>query len=265
MAKGGQNQTVRQQLDPASQRFIEQFLRPLATQLTGLSLGQPLGGSFAGAQTALPAAGGGGITGGFGGILARGQAGLRGMPGATGAPAAPGGDAFTFDPSLIPQFFPGATPEFLQGVDILRNLDVSAMTDFDRQRALSRQRAAQLATAGGAFGGSRSAVLESIGQRDINEVEAQTLARLRGAQAQGLLGAGEQLRQIAQLQAQNPLFAAQQALGIAQTGLGIPGSITSQPLSGSPFGSALGGAAAGSAFGPIGAGIGGGLGLLGLL
>lgn len=58
--------------------------------------------------------------------------------------------------------------------------------DFDRQRLMSDQGAADLATKEGAFGGSRSAVLQGMGRNDINRNEANVTSGLR---SQGFMNA----------------------------------------------------------------------------
>jgi hypothetical protein len=63
---------------------------------------------------------------------------------------------------------------------------------FDRQRLLNRERAAEQATRAGAFGGSRSAVLEAQGARGIGMNEMQQIGQMRHAgfgAAAGMLGA----------------------------------------------------------------------------
>lgn len=54
-------------------------------------------------------------------------------------------------------------------------------TDFDRQRALAQQRAADVATRAGAFGGNRAAVLEALNTEAVNRNEASTLAGIRSS------------------------------------------------------------------------------------
>ena len=74
-----------------------------------------------------------------------------------------------FDNARTSDFFNPFESQVVQGVQ----------QDFDRQRALTQQGAAQEATAAGAFGGSRSAVLEAEGLRGVNQLEGQQLAQLR--------------------------------------------------------------------------------------
>lgn len=187
------------------------------------------------------------------------------------------------------QYFAPATVAFNQGLQALQNPTVAAQQffnpfqqnvvsgvqqDFDRQRQQALMAAAQQATGAGAFGGSRSGILQAQALRDINQNEANTLANLRysgynnalgmaGQNAQQLLGAGELQRQIQNQLLQNGLFANQQALQMLNLGLGPVGTTQSQSQPRNILGGVLGGAAAGSAFGPVGTIVGGGLGLLG--
>jgi hypothetical protein len=141
-------------------------------------------------------------------------------------------------------------------------------TDFDRQRALAMTQAAGTATQQGAFGGNRAAILQGMGQRDINQNEMSMLAGLRSGgwqnalqallgqrqQAAGLMGQGMSgmndatMRQLAALQAM-------------MGGLNFGGSTTTstgqqvQPLNRNPIAGMLGGALSGySMFGGGGGG-----------
>ena len=134
-------------------------------------------------------------------------------------------------------------------------------SDFDRQRAMAARSAGDLATQAGAFGGSRSAVLQGEMSRDINMNEAQQLANLRSSgylnaqnmaanlgltglqgiaglgqygkgleqqQIQGLLGYGDYARQIQQQQMMDPYMRAQMAQGFLGGGLQFPGGTSTQ-------------------------------------
>jgi len=171
-------------------------------------------------------------------------------------------------------------------------------SDFDRQRAMAARQSGDLATQAGAFGGSRSAVLQGEMGRDINQLEGQQLGQLRssgylnaqnmaanlgltglqgiaglgqygkgleGQQIQGLLGYGDYARQVQQQQMLDPYMRAQMAQGLLGGGLQFPGNTQTQTQTTdmNPWTGALGGASAGAAFGPWGAAIGGGLGFLG--
>jgi hypothetical protein len=151
-------------------------------------------------------------------------------------------------------------PNFQQGQGILQRAgqgDVSAFmnpfendvvhgvqSDFDRQRADAGAQANDLATKAGAFGGSRSAVLQSLGNRDINQNESQTLAGLRyggfrdanqyAQQAGGALanlGMGSNAQSNAQLQ---------QFLQAQQSGEQGGGYTTTQKTQGSLLGTIAG-------------------------
>jgi hypothetical protein len=173
-----------------------------------------------------------------------------------------------------------------------QNQVVDAMhSDFDRQRQFGLQAANQQATAQGAFGGSRQAVLQAQNLDNVNQNEASTLANLRntgyqqafgnglaangaltnsgfnGAQlglnaAGGQLGFGDYRRGIGMEQQNAPWDNAQRGLGILSTGINGGGQTTTQPTYHNPLGGAIGGASAGFGIGgPVGAGIGGFLGL----
>lgn len=119
------------------------------------------------------------------------------------------------------------------------------MSDFDRQRAQAGMTANDLATKAHAFGGSRSAVLQSNLLNDVNRNETNALTGLDVQANQ------EQFQRLMQL------------LGLAGGAAGVGGQVNQQQMYRNPIGGAIGGAAAGSQFGPIGAGVGGIIGLLG--
>lgn len=190
-------------------------------------------------------------------------------------------------------YFAGPTDAFKTGMGGLMNLPEYAQqfmnpfesqviggvqSDFDRQRAGAMTGAAQAATQAGAFGGSRSGVLQAQALNDVNRNETSALAGLRMSgynnamnlgmgNAQALMGAGEVERQVQNQMLQNPLFARNQAMQMMNLGMGPFGTTqTSRSAGGNNWMSgAAGGAMAGSAFGPWGAAIGGGIGLLGSL
>lgn len=135
--------------------------------------------------------------------------------------------------------------------DVIQGLQ----NDFDRQRQLAIRRAADTAVGSGAFGGSRSAVLEAQGTRDVNDLEASTIGRFRSAGFQqavmnlmaerarvgqlGLAGAGG-LAAIGQARSADEL----QRLQLLGLGLGGGSTTTiTNPLYSNPFAGALGGAA----------------------
>ena len=88
--------------------------------------------------------------------------------------------------------------------------------DFDRQRQAAQTSGAQQATAAGAFGGSRSGILQSQNIDNVNRNEANTLAQLRSG--------GYQSAQ-AQAQAQH---AQQQGLGLAYGQAGLQAQMANQ-------------------------------------
>lgn len=134
-------------------------------------------------------------------------------------------------------------------------------SDYDRQRQMAARQSGDLATQAGAFGGSRSAVLQGEALRDINMDEAQQLANLRysgygdaqrmamqlgltglqglggfgnlqkmleGQKIQGLLGFGDYSRGVNQEQMRDELLRNQLAQGMHQSGIMFPGQTSTQ-------------------------------------
>lgn len=236
MGKGGKKTTQTQEqtssIDPRSRQFIEGFLRPMGKSAARTALGHP-GSFFAGPSQAQQDA------------LQRFS---QDFSGAGQFGFTPG----SFDPSRAQDFFDPFQEQVIGGVQ----------QDFDRQREQAMTRAAQEATQAGAFGGSRSGVLQAEQLRNIGDREAQTLANLRSqgfdratgrafdefglqqnlgfgaaqARQQGALqgaglnlqaagqqfGAGSELQRLAQQRAMEPLFRQRQALQLAQQGFGGP-------------------------------------------
>jgi hypothetical protein len=233
MGKGGGDQTVTQTVDPATQRYVA----------------------------------------GTRGIAGQGERWLRDQ-----------------DPS---QFLLGPTAAGQQGINILQNLGIGpqGVADwmnpyaeqmrgvFDYQRDAAATQAQKAATAAGVWGGGggRAGVqqaLDAVGRREqewqANAYQQAVQNMFAGGQfglqqAQGLLGAGEYERSLAERQAQAPLWQYQQRIGMRNQALGPYGTTSTQEMQGNPMGGALGGAVtgAGLGFGVPGAIIGGGLGLLG--
>lgn len=80
----------------------------------------------------------------------------------------------------------GFLPQAGQGLDISQFFNPfqdevigGLQSDFDRQRGLVDRSARDAATAAGAFGGSREAILRSEGARNVGDIEARTLADVR--------------------------------------------------------------------------------------
>jgi hypothetical protein len=123
----------------------------------------------------------------------------------------------------------------LQGLDQFMNpymdsVIAGVQSDFDRQRALAQNAAADQATRAGAFGGDREAILRANALNDVNRNETQALSGLRSqgytdavnqllaqrglsanlglAGMQGLLGTGQALsaNELAYLQGMAPGF-----------------------------------------------------------
>lgn len=94
--------------------------------------------------------------------------------------------------------------------------------DFDRQRAMATMQGNDLATKAGAFGGSRSAVLNAALQNDVNQNET---AALRGLDMQENQ---EQFQRLMQL------------LGLSGAAAGVGGQTTSTSMPSNPFGTIAG-------------------------
>ena len=149
----------------------------------------------------------------------------------------------------IEQFFNPFQQEVIGGVQ----------GDFDRQRDLAQRAAQQQATRAGAFGGSRSAILQAELQGGVNRNEAQTLANIR---QQGFGQAANQLLGQRGLAANLGLAGLQGQAGVGQgigrqqlQGLlGLQGAIgpfgqtttQTEPFFNNPFAGGLGGAATGA-------------------
>lgn len=236
MGKGGKETTQSQdqtsRVDPNTRRFIEDFLRPLGQRGASIAQGQP--GSF------------------FAGPTGAQQQALDRM----GQDISGAGD-FNFSPE---QMDPNRAQAFFNPFE--DQVVGAAQQNFDRQRQQALNQAAQEATGAGAFGGSRSGILQAQALGDVNRNESQTLAQLRNqgfqnaqqmaAQEHGLMqnlgfgsaqaaqqgrlrGAGlglqqagqqfqmgERQRQIQQQRLQEPLFRQRQALQMANSGFGMP-------------------------------------------
>lgn len=191
-----QQQTATSGMDQASQDYITQFLRPLAQQgadavmnqespffngptsqfLQGLGglqgvLGQLQGGGF---QDALKQASydpqGTGFTPGAigdGGAMSM----FNRIAGQSQGAGNLGFTAGRFDPSRAQEFFSPFENQVVGGIQ----------ANADRQREQAMNRAAQEATGSGAFGGSRSAMLQSQALRDVNQDEAAQVANVRNS------------------------------------------------------------------------------------
>ena len=96
------------------------------------------------------------------------------------------------------------------------------MSDFDRQRQMATLQGNDLATKAGAFGGSRSAVLNASLQNDVNRNESSALSGLDLQQNQ------EQFQRLLQL------------LQLSGSAAGVGGMTQSTEMPGNPLGAALG-------------------------
>lgn len=195
-----QSASASNEIDRASQQYITNFLRPLGQ--TAANAIQNQSQPFFNAPTDQFLQGLGGMegvmrslqSGQFNQALQNQQytpqgtgftPGVIGDGGAMGIyqQAAAGGNPFnfnagTFDPSRAQSFF---SPFESQVVG-------SIQANADRQREQALNRAAQEATGAGAFGGSRSAMLQSQALRDANQDEAALVANLRNQGFQNAMG-----------------------------------------------------------------------------
>lgn len=115
-------------------------------------------------------------------------------------------------------------------------LKANARAEFDRQRTQAGLSANDLATKAGAFGGDRSAILQSQLVNDVNRNESSTLA---GIDYQNQNDQWQRLMQLA---------------GLAGGGASWGGSTTTQQMPSNPFGTliGLGTTAAGLGWSPFG-------------
>lgn len=277
--KGGGKQVVTTRLDPGTRNFIQNALRPQARR---------------GARVALQP---GQLTPGLSGLQRRGINQLLRLDPSVLNRAGGGllGGAEDLFGRAGEEFSGAALERFLNPE--LENVVGAVQSDFDRQREIALRTGAAEATKAGAFGGSRSGVLQSNLLGEVGRDESRTLAGLRSSafdnavdrffgnraqlgqlgaaqgglglnalglggqlglsRAQGLFGFGETQRGITEAQRLNQIRKNQLAQQFLLGGIGIPGSTQTTPLSTDPFGSAAGGALAG--FG-IGGPIGAGIG-----
>ena len=146
------------------------------------------------------------------------------------------GESMGLDPrsalaTLARQETPTVAPASLLDIDIARYQDPyteqvlePALADIQRRQDIAQQQAQSRAIRAGAFGGSRSAILESEATRPFAEEAAQTIAGLRSAgfgQALGMAERDAARRQQAALgQADLELRARQQQAGLLGGELG---------------------------------------------
>ena len=146
------------------------------------------------------------------------------------------GQAMALDPrsalaGLARRETPTVAPASLLDIDIARYQDPyteqvlePALADIQRRQDIEQQRAQSRAIRAGAFGGSRSAILESEATRPFAEEAAQTIAGLRSAgfgQALGMAERDAARRQQAAInQANLELRARQQQAGLLGGELG---------------------------------------------
>lgn len=134
-------------------------------------------------------------------------------------------------------------------------------SDFDRQRQMAQRSGQQMATRQGAFGGSRSAILEAELMGGVNRNEAQALGQLRYG---GYSQAGDRLMADRRMAGNLGLAGLGGMAGVGQTiggqqlgatqnlwgGIGPPqgtGTYT-EPIYNNPWAGLIGGATAGAGF-----------------
>jgi len=223
--KGGkQQQETVQVLDPETQAYVNEFQRPLAEQGAEAALeGGPFFADMTDTQRAGIEAlqGISGQLGGFGGALEDYISGIQlpeiSVPSIGGL----GFEATMFDPAQAEAFF---NPYAEGAINVAQN----------ERRAQDAQRANQLATRQGAFGGSRSAIFEAEAARQAEIDRAQQMMQAQDLAMQTSMGAHEGFENrglqgaMAELQArtaaagfgtQASIAAGEQALGQAQLGL----------------------------------------------
>lgn len=180
-------QTTKQQLDPGTQRFVEDFLRPTGRRAANDVMNA---GPLTAGPTDLFRAGAGGLANAGQGLQEF-REGLGDFtPGEIrdplvdeegnriSAPTARAGrvGAFGFTPE---DFDFDSIQNFLN--PFMDEVVGAQQQTFDRQRQRALDMAAQEATQAGAFGGSRSGILQAEALGGVNRNEAQSLANLRRA------------------------------------------------------------------------------------
>jgi len=268
-AKGGGDQTVTQTLDPSTQQYVEGQVRPQAQNAANAALNSSPGGLFAGPNQMMQGAlqGIGGIQGMANPWMQQYMQKQQGLA---------GGLDFANSQFSGDQLNPYMNPYNSQVVDATRD-------EFTRQRGLASNSANSMATGAGAFGGSRSAVLQANMLGDVNRNETSTIANLHAGgfdrmlqqlgmdkdrslragqgglqgmlaglgQGQGvdmargnaLFQGGEHIRQLRERQLQEPMFRQSQALNFMNQGIGPYGTTQTSQGGG---GNALGSAAGGA-------------------
>lgn len=142
----------------------------------------------------------------------------------------------------------------------LSNVVDATRGQYDHLRAKASTGADQAATAGGAFGGTRHAVMEAARLGELDRAEGNTVANLLHTGYEDAMNQGfrfaEHQRQLQQQKNMEPIWRQQQALRMLNMGMGPTGQI-SETTAQQPGGSWLG-RAAGGAMTALGAGLTGG-------
>jgi hypothetical protein len=137
------------------------------------------------------------------------------------------------------------------------SMEESMGRTFGRQRDALGREVADLATRERAFGGTRSTVAQRLGERDINEMEADAMSRLNYQGYNDALGYGLQERGIQQGQRQNEIDAARQRFDMAQMWPMMALDRFGQGFASMPWGQQSGGGIGGFLSGAIGGALGG--------
>jgi hypothetical protein len=147
------------------------------------------------------------------------------------------GSAFGYDPTGQLQALAGQAAPQIGDVQSLLDVDIGAyqspyqqqvidlaMQDIQEQSEMAQQRAQEAAIGAGAFGGSRSALLETEATKPYAQAAAETAAGLRQAGYQQALGAAEsdiaRQQQMAMLAPELELRSRQQQAGLLSGLLG---------------------------------------------
>lgn len=149
-------------------------------------------------------------------------------------------------------FFLGADPRSVQEIiSPFQNQFTSQVIDatraeFENLRGGARRDVASAATSAGAFGGSRQGVAEGVRLGELDRAQTSQIAGLLSSGFDRAVSAGipfaDRQRQLAQQQAQEPLFRQQQAQRFLNLGLGPTGqtTTTTEEQSGNLFGDIAG-------------------------
>lgn len=223
MGKGNKKTTTTNTtaLDPSTQRYVDQ-MRQQAQGASNVALGGPMpGGSYGGANAVLSP-----------------QGNPMGPGMIPGGP--PGGNSWFTGPQT--QSVGQQAEQFMN--PYMQNVIGGIRGEFDHLRGQASMGANQDATQGGAFGGSRHALMQGARLGALDRAQTQQVGGLLAGGYQNALTQGtayaEQQRQLQQQQLQEPLWRQQQALGFTNMGMGPYGQTSTQTQT-QPGGSWMGG------------------------